>query len=298
MSAITEGLTRVFQSAPSLPLDETSKYILFSDCHRGDNSWADDFAPNQMLLFHALNTYYQQGFTYIEVGDGDELWENSEFEAVRYAHSHIYWLMAQFYREQRLHLIWGNHNNQLGDPQWVEANLQQYFDETSGKIEPLFPGIRPQEGLILQGADPKHRLFVVHTHQGDLINDQYAWLGRFMVRHVWRTLQLLAIHDPTSPAQNFKKRNRIEAEIVGWVQANHQILIGGHTHHPSFPTPGEPPYFNTGSCVHPRCITGVEIQNGEIALIKWSIQPDNSGSLHVLREALVPPERLERYFAL
>ena len=31
------------------------------------------------------------------------------------------------------------------------------------------------------------------------------------------------------------------------------------------------PFFNDGSCVHPRSITGIEIENGEISLIKWEI---------------------------
>jgi len=45
--------------------------------------------------------------------------------------------------------------------------------------------------------------------------------------------------------------------------------------------PRSPSYYNTGSCVHPRCITGIEITLGqqdhspEYTLIKWaqSAQP-------------------------
>jgi hypothetical protein len=74
----------VFAGARRQPIlfDDSSKFIFFSDCHRGDNSWADNFSPNQLLMFHALTYYYDQGYTYIEVGDGDELWENRDFRTI------------------------------------------------------------------------------------------------------------------------------------------------------------------------------------------------------------------------
>ncbi|MBN1262191.1 MAG: serine/threonine protein phosphatase, partial [Anaerolineae bacterium] len=68
-------LSGVLASAPEIPFTDDDRFIFFSDCHRGDNSWADDSAHNQSLMFHALQHYYREGFTYIEVGDGDELWE-------------------------------------------------------------------------------------------------------------------------------------------------------------------------------------------------------------------------------
>ncbi len=38
------------------------------------------------LFLHALTPYYQESFTYVEVGDGDELWKNRKFSDVRRAH--------------------------------------------------------------------------------------------------------------------------------------------------------------------------------------------------------------------
>jgi hypothetical protein len=31
------------------------------------------------------------------------------------------------------------------------------------------------------------------------------------------------------------------------------------------------PYFNTGCCVNPGYLTGIEIQNGCISLVKWFV---------------------------
>ena len=79
-------LTRAYENAKVLAFDDTSKFILFSDCHRGDNSFADDFANNRNIYFHALEFYYKEGFAYLELGDGDELWENIHFNSIFQAH--------------------------------------------------------------------------------------------------------------------------------------------------------------------------------------------------------------------
>ncbi len=288
-------LSEVFESAREIPFDDSSKCILFSDCHRGDNSWADDFAHNQNLFFHALNHYYNEGFTYIEIGDGDELWENRRFEDIRKAHSHIFWLMSEFHKENRLHLIWGNHDIERKDPKKVEETLYRYYDDRKERYEPLFDGIEVHEGLVLRHTGTDNRIFLVHGHQGDLIDDRLWWLGRFFVRNLWKHLQLLGVNDPTSPAKNFEKRRKVEKEIIEWIKAKDQIVICGHTHRSMFPDEGEPPYFNTGSCVHPRCITGIEIQNEEIVLIKWWVKPKDDGALYVEREVLEGPKKLQSF---
>jgi hypothetical protein len=105
-----------------------------------------------------------------------------------------------------------------------------------------------------------------------------------------------AAHDPTSPAKNFKKRDAIEDRIVEWVRAREQPTIIGHTHAPSFPKVGDPPLYNDGCCVHPRCITGIEIDRGEMLLIKWWIKPDEDGRLCVSREILEGPRAVVSLF--
>ena len=53
-------LSKAFKEAKTVPFDDTSKFILFSDCHRGDNSYADDFANNRNIYFNALKHYFGQ----------------------------------------------------------------------------------------------------------------------------------------------------------------------------------------------------------------------------------------------
>ncbi len=108
-------LKKVYKNAnknkdEQIEFDDSKKFILFSDCHRGDGSWADDFAHNANLFSYALDYYYSNGFTYIEIGDGDELWENKSFKNIIEAHRNIFSKMSKFYEQGHLYLIWGNHN--------------------------------------------------------------------------------------------------------------------------------------------------------------------------------------------
>ena len=66
------------------------------------------------------------------------------------------------------------------------------------------------------------------------------------------------------------------------------ILVTGHTHHPMTGDSASP-YFNTGSCIHPAGITGIEIQSRSLTLVKWSTQAREDLTLQVTREILGGP---------
>lgn len=66
-------LTEVFQAAKRISFNNDDRLVIFSDLHRGNNSWTDEFARNQIIYSYALQHYYDAGSTYVEVGDGDEV---------------------------------------------------------------------------------------------------------------------------------------------------------------------------------------------------------------------------------
>ncbi|MEW6651126.1 MAG: serine/threonine protein phosphatase, partial [Chloroflexota bacterium] len=66
-------LTDVFQNAERIEFSNSDRLVFFSDVHRGNNSWADEFARNETIYLCALQYYYDHNYTYVEVGDGDEL---------------------------------------------------------------------------------------------------------------------------------------------------------------------------------------------------------------------------------
>ena len=117
-----------------------------------------------------------------------------------------------------------------------------------------------------------------------------------MVRVLWKPLNVMGIADPTSPAKNYKELIKVEKRTKKWIAENDNLLtIVGHTHRPRFPEPGDIAFFNDGSCVHPRSITGMEIENGCISLIKWQIATSDDGNLKIIRIVLEGPVKLEDY---
>lgn len=290
-------LTRAYKEALKIPFDHTSKFILFSDCHRGNNNFADDFANNRNIYSHALKQYYKQGFTYCELGDGDELWENLNFKSIFEANKYVYMLMKAFHEDERLHLIWGNHDMVYRNEKYVKKHLSMYHDSETGTKKPLFTNLKYHEGIVLQHTETAQEIFLTHGHQADWWNYIFWKWSRFLVLVFWTPLQIIGINDPTSPAENHKGLEKVEGKIKDWIAAhNNLITVTGHTHRPRFPDSAtETPFFNDGSCVHPRCITGIEIENNTISLIKWHTTTTNEGVLKIEREVLEGPRELSDY---
>lgn len=296
LPASVKKVTRVFKRAAEIPFDDSSKFILMCDCHRGNGSWGDDFARNRNLYMAALKHYYRNNYTYIEIGDGDELWENKELSGIINVHRDVFQLLAKFHRDNRLYFIFGNHDMVKRNPNYLRDNLFQYFDEREKRNIPLFENIKVHEGLVLKYRYTGDRILLTHGHQVDFFSYEMWRIARFLARYLWKPLNVFGINDPTSTAKNYKKKQRIEKRLTRWVMTEKQMLISGHTHRPMFPEPGEPPYFNGGSIVHPQDITGIEITNGCITLVKWNVQTSNYGRLYVKREVLAGPVRLKDYF--
>jgi predicted phosphodiesterase len=290
----SNALTRAFESAAQIPFDDSSRIVLMSDCHRGDESWADDFSRNQHIYFAALTHYYDKNYTYIELGDGDELWKNKRFSDIASVHGDVFWLLSRYFNEGRFYSIFGNHDI-VKDRRIVERRRYSYFDEFENREILLFDDITHHEGLVLRHTVTDGKIFLVHGHQADYVNYRMWRLSRFLVRYFWRPLELYGINDPTSASKNNEKKESVEKKLIKWVTENNQMLIAGHTHRPMFPEPGEPPYFNDGCCVHPRSITAIEIAEGRIVLVKWEVKTRKDGSLFVGREVLAGPRELKDY---
>lgn len=294
-------LSRAYNEAKRIPFNNTDKFILFSDCHRGDSSFADDFANNRNIYFHALNNYFKENYHYIELGDGDELWENLFFRDIFEANKNVYLLMQKFFNHNRLHLIYGNHDMVYRNENMIKKNLHEYFETKENKNVPFLPNVKFHEGIVLENIETKQELFLTHGHQADFMNSIGWKINRFLVRILWKPLQVWGIKDPTSPAKNYIELIKVERRIKKWIADNgNKITITGHTHRPRFPKPQENllNYFNDGSCVHPRSITGIEIADGKMALIKWFIDTKEDGVLQIVKEYLEGPIELDKYKSL
>ena len=279
-------LNLAYSRAKRLVIDDKSKIVLFSDCHRGRGSNADDFAKNQKLYYTALAHYYRHGFTYIELGDGDELWEERHMRDIKGEYDHIFGLLAVLYQEGRFHMIYGNHDMVKRREKWVRENLWEYRPKNRDIPVPLFPNITVEEAILLVHAQTGEEMLLIHGHQADFFNCQLWWLGRFLVRYIWRPLELVGMKNPFNTPENPKRKNKVEKRLAHWGESSQIAVVAGHTHRPSFPRGAQAGYLNTGSCVHTRYITALEISEGEMALVKWEVAVREDGVLYITKEGM------------
>ena len=252
---------RALKGALRLPLNACSRYVVISDCHRGEGTGNDNFLKNQHLYFAALEYYLKRGFYYLELGDGEELWENRSSSRIEACYENVYWMFSLFERQCRIQRIFGNHNMELRNTM--------------------------QEALILENQEGGRDICMLHGHQADFFNSVCWRLSRFLVRYLWKPLERFGVNDPTSAAQNYRKTARYERCLEEWTKKQDTYLVAGHSHRPRLSEEGL--YINAGSCVHPRCITAIEIERMHITLVKWTVATRADMTLYVSREVLAGP---------
>lgn len=302
-------ISDAFRDSPVLSLDCCSRFVLFSDCHRGVGNSNDNFLKNQHLYLAALNHYFQKGYTYIELGDGDELWENRSLARIIDIHTDVFGLLRRFHQRKRLYMLYGNHDHCKKNDRYCMKHCSAcHCQNLSGQaphwhispdlsekdVTELLPDFRFLSGIILQDTISHVDIYLTHGHQADFLNSTLAPLSGFLVRHLWKPLEAIGVADPTSAARNYTKKKKTEQRLSAWASQEQKLLITGHTHRPMTGSPASP-YFNTGSCVHPSCITCIEIESRRITLVKWMMQTKTDLSLYVVREELEPPICLESF---
>ncbi|MGN1179742.1 MAG: serine/threonine protein phosphatase [Suilimivivens sp.] len=287
-------LHKSFEGALRLPLDQSSKYVLFSDCHRGSGTANDNFLKNQNLYFAALQHYYQTGYSCIELGDGDELWENRSMKQIIEAHESVFYLLSCFHRQGRLHMLYGNHDMVKKDKRYTIRNCSTYScccgNTPHLKNQPLWPDLKFHAGIILENTHSPYArdIYLTHGHQADVFNSTFWRFSRFLVRYLWKPLEHYGVLDPTSAARNYTKKQKTERRLQAFARQENIILITGHTHRPTL-SETEMYYCNSGSCVHPYSITCLEIDRMNITLVKWLLATRPDMSLYVTREILSGP---------
>ena len=255
------------------------KFIIFSDQHKGNKSWADDFNQSEPNYIAALEYYNSQQYNFINLGDSEELWKFKPGELLP-QNEKTFKAEVAFYPERHFK-TYGNHDIIWKDKFAVSFYLKKYYG-TSPKI---------LEGIVLRvkNAGSPLDIFLTHGHQGDLMSDN-NWLSTWIVAHIWMPLQRYLRINVNSASTDFSLRNVHNKMMYGWSREQRNLLlITGHTHSPVFASgryldhpsnkiettqPREtllPTYFNTGCCCFDDGdITGIEISDGYMRLVKWT----------------------------
>ncbi len=287
-------LDKIFKNAHRQKIDETTKIVIMSDCHRGAGNQYDNFIKNRNIYDAALNYYFKNGFTYIELGDGDEMWEVTNYKEIVEEHIETFKSIKKFHDANRLIMIYGNHDTVKKNPAILKKHFSEYVDKETKQKKELFTDLKVYESLVLEYD--KYDIFLIHGHQADFLNSTLWPLARFLVRHLWSHLERIGIKDPTSAAKNYRTKNKVEKKLQNWSREHDKILIAGHTHRPVMPSTGSSLYFNDGSCIHPNGITCIEIEKGNITLVKWNLDVNEDEQIVVERYIIDGNETLENYF--
>ncbi|WP_252229992.1 metallophosphoesterase [Clostridium sp. ZBS15] len=292
-------IKRISNDSPVLEFDKKSKIVLISDMHRGDGGNADSLRPNKNIYKAALGYYLKDDFNLIEIGDGDELWKNKNCIDIAYNYDDIFKILNKFNAKKRLYLLYGNHDMVKAKPNFIpkqEKLLAQIGYNFGKELVKLYNNIQFHEGLVLRYTPMNKDILVFHGHQVDFMNCELWKISRFLVRYVWRILEGFAgFKAPVSPANNYGKGSKIDEILEKTARKEKRMLICGHTHHDVFPEAGKGLYFNDGCCVFPSTITTIEIVEGQIYLIKWSVEVDEKNSLYIKRSIIGGPEKIEKY---
>jgi predicted phosphodiesterase len=303
-----------------IPFDqEQARFIIFSDQHKGGKDGADDFMAAEQNYLGALSYYYDQGFTFINLGDCEELWECAPAKVIAANRASLL-EEARFLQQKRYFRVFGNH-----DLQWHYSVPRQQF------LKPLFgKKLKVYEGIILQTKyqDNDFHLLLTHGHQGDMRSDGNTF-SKWFVAAIWTPVQRFFDVRTDTLSDSFDLADRHNIIMYEWsMQYANTFLISGHTHKPVFAsldhidrltkqlekaqskgdaeqvgilqkaltvrkleytgkqfvkTMAHPSYFNSGCCCFSDGdITGIEIAAGFIRLIKW--KKDEKGPSRVVLE--------------
>ncbi len=302
-----------------IPFNNSSKFIILSDQHKGAKDDSDDFVNAEANYLAALEYYYQQGYTYINLGDSEELWENSIL-AVKAHNKATFAKEAQFLQNNRFYKIFGNHDLYWDNDPLAAIQLKSIFGLS----------VNIYEGLILQTTvqEKQVNIFLTHGHQGDLQSDG-NWFSKWFVSTIWAPLQAYLHINLNTPSNNDTLKTVHNTMMYEWtVDTPNTLLITGHTHQPVFAslthiewlykqlaiakskqdvvviksleneiatiskpyvampdfTNYQPRYFNSGCCCfNDGDITGIEIADGNISLVKWYYDEQQLSKKQVLQ---------------
>ena len=287
-------LDKIFKKSKRMIIDNNTKLVIMSDCHRGAGDNFDNFVKNQNIFKAALQYYYAKGFTYIELGDGDEMWEIENYKDIVDAHLDSFKQLKKFNDSNRLIMIYGNHDIVKKSPSILKKNFYKYYDKITEQEIPLLEKLNVWESLVLNYKN--YDIFLIHGHQIDFLNSTLWPLSRFLVRYVWKNFEHIGMKDLTGAAKNYHVTEKVDKKLQDWSVKNNKILIAGHTHRAIFPKAGQSLYFNDGSCIHPNGITCLEIENGNISLIRWEFGVTKNKFISVKRNVLDGNEPIIKFY--
>ena len=268
-----------------VPFDiHNDKWILFSDLHKGAKNRANDFRRCEASYVAALNHYFEKGYSLCVMGDAEELWEEFPRSVIRKNDAALA-AEKRFHDEGRYLRLWGNHDEIWSDPKIVSRLLQPSYGERRLSVP---------ESILLEATDGDRTLgsiLLIHGHQGTQNTGKNTGYSKWVLRNVWRPIQVVTGLSCNTPATDWKLRRDRDKIIYQWAASQAGlVLIAGHTHAPVFAS------YNHRA----RLATELSIARSNIAALSEERRNEELGrieklssDLHTLESRLSAEERLE-----
>jgi predicted phosphodiesterase len=300
----------------SIPFESSSgKFIIFSDQHKGRKNGADDFMLAEANYIQALQHYAENDFYFINLGDCEELWENNLWQ-VKKMNKASFEAEKKFIVNNKYIKIFGNHDLFWDNDPWAGWQLKSIYGEkikvyegavlvtevnaagprltfflTHGhqgdrqsdgnwfskffvskiwaplqaflRINPNTPAYDAEKktlhnSMMYEWSHEQENIVLVtgHTHQ-----PVFASLTH--LERLYKKFQQAETNKNIRAAEELKKEiQRREKEFTA-VAVDYMNM--------------KPSYFNTGCCCFSDGdITGIEIADGCIRLIKWKLKDGKS----------------------
>lgn len=285
------------------------RFIIFSDQHKGAKDGADDFALAEKNYLKALEYYNQNNFHFISLGDGEELWENT-IAAVKKHNVASFGKEKLFLQRNAFTKVFGNHDLDWDNSPLAPLELEGIY----GQKVPIYAGVilkttgdNPLSIFLTHGHQgdemsdgnwfskwfvaniwaPLQAYLQINPNTPAFQDHLKTAHNLFMYEWIAPKNNMLLItgHTHQPVFQSLTHLERLYKNLALAKEKNDQATIQlieneiylnkikGQTL-PDF-TGYKPTYFNSGCCCfNDGDITGIEIVDTKIRLIKWEYGED------------------------
>ncbi|HYJ38662.1 MAG TPA: metallophosphoesterase [Chitinophagaceae bacterium] len=314
LSSLYEDIVVSKKRGNTVPFDPSKdKYIIFSDMHKGARDLADDFRLSEKNYIRALDYYFKEGYTLVCLGDCEELWENKP-DALMKANKAAFEAEANFLKADRYHRSFGNHDLEwkydfqrmvymkpvFGDKikvceglvlQTLQNNkAYSIFLSHGHQGDSRSDGNAFSKWVVAAIWTPIQRFLEISINT---VSESIELIDKHnIIMYQWsatqKNLVFISGHTHKPVFASLDHVERLTKKLQAAKEAGNQELIksvsadlekrkaeyAGKQFHKTMVIPS---YFNTGCCCFvDGDITGIEIADGDIRLIKWEEEKDRS----------------------
>jgi len=297
---------------PVIPFTDRDKFVILYDQHKGARDGADIFAKAATSYLEALDHYNHNQFFYINLGDSEELWENL-IVTIKHHNKNTFEKEKLFLKRKAFIKIFGNHDLYWDNDPLASVNLLEIYGEqvkiyegvilkttVNDKTFEIFMTHGHQGDLQSDGNwfskwfvsdiwGPFQSYLRINPNtpaNNDALKTahnemMYEWSSKrkntlLITGHthqpVFRSLtELESLYEKLEAAKSVN--NAPDVELL--TQKINELHLK-KTKAPSFKGYLDT-YFNSGCCCFDDGdITGIEIEDGCIRLIKWAYKGEKS----------------------